>query len=47
LRENQDTKKDPKNWQVSEVDFLPNQHLEKSAFEKHEEPKKKMWSTKG
>jgi hypothetical protein len=34
LREDQDTKEDPKNWQVLEVDFLSNRHLAKSASEK-------------
>jgi hypothetical protein len=34
LREHQDTKEDPKNWQVREVDFLSNRHPEKSASEK-------------
>jgi hypothetical protein len=30
----QDTKEDPKNWQVPEVDFLSNRHPAKSASEK-------------
>jgi hypothetical protein len=34
LREDQDTKEDPKNWQVTEVDFLSNRHPAKSASEK-------------
>jgi hypothetical protein len=34
LREDQDTKEDPKNWQVPEVDFLSNLHPAKSASEK-------------
>jgi hypothetical protein len=34
LREDQDTKEDPKNWQVPEVDFLSNRHPAKSASEK-------------
>jgi hypothetical protein len=34
LREDQDTKEDPKNWQVPEVDFLFNWHPAKSACEK-------------
>jgi hypothetical protein len=32
--EDQDTKEDPKNWQVLEVDFLSNSHPAKSASEK-------------
>jgi hypothetical protein len=39
LREDQDTKEDPKNWQVPEVDFLSNRHPAKSTSEK-------PWSTK-
>jgi hypothetical protein len=39
LREDQDTKEDPKNWQVPEVDFLSNRHPTKSAS-------KKPWSAK-
>jgi hypothetical protein len=39
LPEDQDTKEDPKNWQVPEVDFLSNRHPAKSASEK-------TWSTK-
>jgi hypothetical protein len=31
LREDQDTKEDPKNWKVPEVDFLSNRHPAKSA----------------
>jgi hypothetical protein len=34
LREDQDTKEDPKNWQVPKVDFLSNWHPAKSASEK-------------
>jgi hypothetical protein len=34
LWEDQDTKEEPKNWQVPEVDFLSNRHLAKSASEK-------------
>jgi hypothetical protein len=34
LREDQDTKEDPKNWQFPEVDFLSNRHPAKSASEK-------------
>jgi hypothetical protein len=34
LREDQDTKEDPKNWQNPEVDFLSNWHPTKSASEK-------------
>jgi hypothetical protein len=33
LQEDQDTKEEPKNWQVPEVDFLSNQHLAKSVSE--------------
>jgi hypothetical protein len=33
-REDQDTKDDPKNWQVPEVDFPSNRHPAKSASEK-------------
>jgi hypothetical protein len=32
--EDQDTREDPKNWQVAEVDFLSNRHPAKSASEK-------------
>jgi hypothetical protein len=32
--EDQDTKEDPKNWQVPEVDFLSNRHPAKSMPEK-------------
>jgi hypothetical protein len=32
--EDQDTKEDPKNWQVLEVDFLSNRHSAKSTSEK-------------
>jgi hypothetical protein len=39
LQEDQDTKKDPKNWQVPEVDFLSNRRPAKSAS-------KKPWSAK-
>jgi hypothetical protein len=34
LREDQNTKEDPKNWQVPEMDFLSNRHPAKSASEK-------------
>jgi hypothetical protein len=34
LREDQDSKEEPKNWQVSEVDFLSNRHPAKSVSEK-------------
>jgi hypothetical protein len=34
LREDQDTKEVPKNWQIPEVDFLSNRHPAKSASEK-------------
>jgi hypothetical protein len=34
LREDQDTKVEPKNWQALEVDFLSNRHPAKSASEK-------------
>jgi hypothetical protein len=34
VREDQDTKEDPKNWQVLEVDFLSNRHPTKSTSEK-------------
>jgi hypothetical protein len=34
LQEDQETSKDPKNWQVPEVDFLSTQHPTKSASEK-------------
>jgi hypothetical protein len=33
LREDQDTKEEPTNWQVPEVDFLSNRHPAKSASE--------------
>jgi hypothetical protein len=33
LWEDQDTKEEPKNWQVPEVDFLSNRHPAKSASE--------------
>jgi hypothetical protein len=39
LREDQDTKEYPKNWQVPEVDFLSKRHPTKSASEK-------TWSAK-
>jgi hypothetical protein len=39
LREDQDTKEDPKNCQVPEVDFLSNRHPAKSVSEK-------SWSAK-
>jgi hypothetical protein len=38
LREDQDTKEEPKNWQVPEVDFLSNRHPAKFASEKPEKP---------
>jgi hypothetical protein len=34
LQEDQDTKEDPNNWQVPEVDFLSKRHLAKSVSEK-------------
>jgi hypothetical protein len=53
LREDQDTKEDPKNWQVPEVDFLSNRHLAKSASERpwrakeedveYQRPKSGVW----
>jgi hypothetical protein len=53
LWEDQDTKEDPKNWQVLEVDFLSNRHLAKSASEKpwsakeedaeYQRPKSGVW----
>jgi hypothetical protein len=53
LREDQDTKEDPKNWQVLEVDFLSNRHPAKSASEKlwrakeedaeYQRPKSGVW----
>jgi hypothetical protein len=53
LREDQDTKEDPKNWQVPEVDFLSNRHPAKSASEKpwsakeenaeYQRPKSRVW----
>jgi hypothetical protein len=53
LREDQDTKEDPKNWQVLEVDFLSNWHAAKSASEKpwsakeedaeYQRPKSGVW----
>jgi hypothetical protein len=53
LREDQDTKEDPKNWQVPEVDFLSNQHPTKAASEKpwsakqedaeYQRPKSGVW----
>jgi hypothetical protein len=39
LREDHDTKEEPKNWQVPEVDFLSNRHPAKSAY-------KNPWSAK-
>jgi hypothetical protein len=39
--------KNPKNWQVPEVDFLSNRHPAKSVSKNHEEPKKRTRSTKG
>jgi hypothetical protein len=53
LREDQDTKEDPKNWEVPEVDFLSNRHPAKSASEKpwrakeedveYQRPKSGVW----
>jgi hypothetical protein len=53
LREDQDTKEDPKNWQVPEVHFLSNRHPAKSASEKpwsakeedaeYQRPKSGVW----
>jgi hypothetical protein len=53
LQEDQDTKEDPKNWQVPEVDFLSNWHPAKSASEKpwsakeedaeYQRPKSGVW----
>jgi hypothetical protein len=53
LREDQDTKEDPKNWQVPEVDFLSNRHPAKSTSEKpcstkeedveYQRPKSGVW----
>jgi hypothetical protein len=53
LREDQDTKEDPKNWQFPEVDFLSNRHLTKSVSEKpwrakeedaeYQRPKSEVW----
>jgi hypothetical protein len=53
LWEDQDTKEDPKNWQVPEVGILSNQHPAKSAFEKpwsakeedpeYQRPKSGVW----
>jgi hypothetical protein len=34
LQEDHDTKVDPKNWQVPEVDFLSNRHPEKYVSKK-------------
>jgi hypothetical protein len=34
LKEDQDTKEEPKNWQVLEVDILSNRHPTKSTYEK-------------
>jgi hypothetical protein len=33
LREDQDIKEEPKNWQIPEVDFQFNRQPEKSVFE--------------
>jgi hypothetical protein len=53
LREDQDTKEDPKNWQVPEVDFLSNRQPAKSTSEKprsakeedaeYQRPKSEVW----
>jgi hypothetical protein len=53
LREDQDTKEDPKNLQVPEVNFLSNRHPAKSASEKprsaneedtqYQRPKSRVW----
>jgi hypothetical protein len=53
LQEDQDTKEEPKNWQVPEVDFLSNRHSAKSTSEKlwsakeedteYQRPKSGMW----
>jgi hypothetical protein len=53
LREDQDTKEEPKNWQVPEVDFLSNRHPAKSMSEKpwsareedaeYQRPKSGVW----
>jgi hypothetical protein len=53
LREDQDTKEDPKNWQVPEVDFLSNWHPAKSVSEipwsakeedaEYQRPKSGVW----
>jgi hypothetical protein len=47
LREEQETKEEPKNWQVPEVDFLSNRHPAKSASEKPWSAKEEDASTKG
>jgi hypothetical protein len=47
LWEDQDTKEEPKNWQVPEVDFLSNRTRQNPHPKNHEEPKKKTRSTKG
>jgi hypothetical protein len=46
LREDQETSKEPKNWQVPEVDFLSTRHPAKSASENHEAKEKRTPSTK-
>jgi hypothetical protein len=53
LRDDQDTKEDPKNWQVPKVDFLSNRHPTKSASKKpwraneedaeYQRPKSGVW----
>jgi hypothetical protein len=53
LREDQDTKEDPKNWQIPEVNFLSNRHPAKSVSEKpwsakeedaeYQRPKSGVW----
>jgi hypothetical protein len=37
LPEDQDTKEDPKSWQVPEVDFLSNRHPANPRLKNHEE----------
>jgi hypothetical protein len=46
LREDQETSEDPKNWQVTEVDFRSTRHPAKSASENQEAKEKRMPSTK-
>jgi hypothetical protein len=47
LQEDQDTKEEPMNWQVLEVDFLSNRHSAKSTSEKPWRAKEEAQSTKG